>query len=136
MKAREKTTGGIIYGAVEYQSNTAEWRVKGRDIAGGYVDCPASDVVMLWNEPDMFFGESVETLGKCAFPVVIQPGYAATGLSRREFFASLAMQGIISGRDAFAIGTAIPDFSKQVAKSAVIFADDLIAEFNKKECEK
>ena len=46
------------------------------------------------------------------------------------------MQGIISGRDAFAIGTAIPDFSKQVAKSAVIFADDLIAELNKKEGEK
>ena len=29
MKAREKTTGGIIYGAVEYQSNSAEWRIKG-----------------------------------------------------------------------------------------------------------
>mgnify|MGYP001452900819 CR=1 FL=1 len=43
MKAREKTTGGIIYGAVEYQSNTAEWRVKGRNIAGGFIDCPASD---------------------------------------------------------------------------------------------
>ena len=73
MKAREKTTGGIIYGAVEYQSNTAEWRVKGRNIAGGFIDCPASDVVMLWNEPDMFFGESVETLGKCAFPVAVHP---------------------------------------------------------------
>lgn len=56
--------------------------------------------------------------------------------SKRALFASLAMQGIISGRDAFAIGTAIPDFSKRVAKSAVIFADDLIAELNKKEGEK
>lgn len=55
---------------------------------------------------------------------------------RRYEIAWSAMQGIISGRDAFAIGTAIPDFSKQVAKSAVIFADDLIAELNKKEGEK
>lgn len=135
MKAREKTTGGIIYGAVEYQSNSAEWRIKGRNIVGGFVDCPASDVVMLFNEPDILFGNSAETRGKCAFPVAVQPGYAAMGLSRRELFASLAMQGIISGRDAFAIGTAIPDFSKQVAKSAVIFADNLIAEL-KREGEK
>lgn len=52
---------------------------------------------------------------------------------KRALIAAMAMQGIISGRDAFAIGTAIPNFSKQVAKSAVIFADDLIAELNKKE---
>lgn len=55
---------------------------------------------------------------------------------RRALIAAMAMQGIISGRDAFAIGTAIPDFSKQVAKSSVIFADDLIAELNKKEGKK
>lgn len=57
---------------------------------------------------------------------VMQP---ATGLSKREYFAAKAMQGICSSHDE--CGELIRHGAKWIAKEAVAIADALIAELNK-----
>lgn len=60
----------------------------------------------------------------------IQDGSGAPGLSKREYFASLAMQGFCNA--------AYTDSwnENECAKHAVLMADALIAELNKAEGEK
>lgn len=55
------------------------------------------------------------------------PGSGCPGLTKREYFAAMAMQGMI-GRDSYDAGQATP---QQRAHLAVIEADALIAELNK-----
>lgn len=63
-------------------------------------------------------------LSDCAFPW----GEAASGLSKREYFAAMALQGIISTADDSKITTINPG---KVARSALQLADALIKELNK-----
>lgn len=55
-------------------------------------------------------------------------GYLSTcGLTKREYFAGLAMQGMLSGE----YREATPDQAKWVSKNAVEQADALLAELEK-----
>jgi hypothetical protein len=58
-----------------------------------------------------------------AMPFVESNGYVATGLSKREYFAGLAMQGLIND-DANMRNT-------EVARRAVLTADALLAELTR-----
>ena len=51
--------------------------------------------------------------------------YISTGLTKREYFASMAMQGIISNKDGLDIKI------ERIVESAVDTADALIEELNK-----
>jgi hypothetical protein len=51
--------------------------------------------------------------------------YKSNGLTKREYFASMAMQGIISNKDGLDIKI------ERIVESAVDTADDLIEELNK-----
>ena len=52
--------------------------------------------------------------------------YISTGLNKREYFAAMAMQGIISNKDGLDIKI------ERIVESAVDTADALIEELNKK----
>jgi len=54
-------------------------------------------------------------------------GVCLTGLTKREHFAGLAMQGILAG----VLATATPAQASQVAKDAVNDADALLKELEK-----
>jgi hypothetical protein len=58
---------------------------------------------------------------------IISQTQAANGLTKREFFAALAMQGMIAGSQGLRI--TVSEFAKQ----SVLLADALIAELNKAE---
>ena len=54
------------------------------------------------------------------------------GLTKREYFAAMAMQGIISGMQTRAVDSAAQRKEWEgIARSAVLWADALIAELNK-----
>ena len=52
--------------------------------------------------------------------------YISTGLTKREYFAAMAMQGIIANKDGLDIKI------ERIVESAVDTADALIEELNKK----
>lgn len=61
-----------------------------------------------------------------AFPAVLSENYESydPGLTKREYFAAMAMQGFLSGPDG-------SDDADLTAKQARLHADALIAELNK-----
>lgn len=69
---------------------------------------------------------SLENKGnESAFPRLDQD-YRDIGLTKREYFAGLAMQGILSNVSVDAFGGML-----QIAEQCIIVADALIAELNK-----
>jgi hypothetical protein len=57
-----------------------------------------------------------------AFPLISDEGYIINaGLTKREYFAAMALQGLLSNNNNYVYSV----------KSAVEFADDLIEELNK-----
>lgn len=61
-----------------------------------------------------------------AYPVRKMDTINYTGLTKREYFASMALQGIIANKDGLDIKI------ERIAESAVDMADALIEELNKK----
>lgn len=64
-----------------------------------------------------------------AFPLNLGSGDYHSGLSKREYFAAMAMQGIIS-KNPFAMGerrSELRDITTRIANGAVQYADALIA---------
>lgn len=66
--------------------------------------------------------------GGPAFPLVINPGFewADNGLTKREYFAGLAMQASISGYLASGKVFGDEEDSQLIAKVSTVFADELI----------
>ena len=58
--------------------------------------------------------------------ILYMDNYTSEGLTKREYFASMAMQGIISNKDGLDIKI------ERIVESAVDTADALIEELNKK----
>ncbi len=52
------------------------------------------------------------------------------GLSKREYFAALAMQGLLAGHYEYFRGNSDVSVSAEIAKYAVYYADDLIKRLN------
>lgn len=61
-----------------------------------------------------------------AFPVVL-PDYVAGGLTKREYFAAIAMQGILANPECMGLT------DSETAKCAIGNADALIQELSKEE---
>ena len=61
-----------------------------------------------------------------AYPVRKMDTINYTGLTKREYFASMALQGIIANKDGLDIKI------ERIAESAVDMADTLIEELNKR----
>ena len=62
-----------------------------------------------------------------AFPLISDEGYVINaGLTKREYFALMAMQGIIANKDGLDIKI------ERIVESAVDTADSLIEELSKK----
>ena len=58
--------------------------------------------------------------------ILYMDNYTSEGLTKREYFAAMAMQGIISNKDGLDIKI------ERIVESAVDTADALIEELNKK----
>ena len=61
---------------------------------------------------------------KAAFPSTDGATFATDGLTKREYFAGLAMQGIIAGRAGYGYK------ESDVAESAIIVADELLKQLD------
>lgn len=72
---------------------------------------------------------------ECAFPLVLPHAEAdhTKGVTIRQYFAAMAMQGILSNHwcQSDFNGTLMAINQEQVAKQSVGYADALIAELNK-----
>jgi len=73
----------------------------------------------------------MENKNQSAFPVFLQEGLSSNshvdiGLTKREHFAAMAMQGILAG------GRSWTSDSDAVAKDAVIYADKLLKQLEQK----
>lgn len=55
----------------------------------------------------------------------------SSGLSKREYFAAMAMQGVLAGHYEYFTGNADVSVPSEIAKYAVFNADALIEELNK-----
>lgn len=76
---------------------------------------------------DTDFDEVKEAIGRCAFPIKFDESkseLAGLGLSKRELFAAMAMQGLLADSEF----TLRPE---NAAKLFVNYADALIRELNK-----
>jgi hypothetical protein len=58
-----------------------------------------------------------------AFPIIAEDYIIDGGLTKREYFASMALQGLLSMYGS--------DYQVQIAKDAIYWADSLIEELNK-----
>jgi hypothetical protein len=67
---------------------------------------------------EMFFGQNNESETTCAFEV-----RTYSGLTKREYYAGLAMQGIIASKQYL--------FPANVAEQAILQADALLEELSK-----
>ena len=61
-----------------------------------------------------------------ASPIIVENYIVDGGLTKREYFAAMAMKGIITNKDGLDIKI------ERIAESAVDMADALIEELNKK----
>jgi hypothetical protein len=55
----------------------------------------------------------------------------ANGLTKREYFAAMAMQGLLAGHYEYFTGNSDVSVPEEIAKYAVLNADFLITELNK-----
>ena len=65
----------------------------------------------------------MENKDRPAFPVTKDMGYSDTGLSKREYFAGLAMQGVLSHRHP---QTPTPNQAEDIARYSIAIADELL----------
>jgi hypothetical protein len=64
-------------------------------------------------------------------PVVNIEGCVSKGLTKREYFATMAMQGLLAGHYEYFTGNADISVPSEIAKYAALNADALIEELNK-----
>jgi hypothetical protein len=67
------------------------------------------------------------------FPPANSSGITTNGLTKREYFTAMAMQGLLAGHYEYFTGNADVSVPCEVSKYAVYNADALIAELNKSE---
>ncbi len=87
------------------------------------------------NEPIMFCDALIED-GTEILPYINEPinkykQHQFWGLTKRELFAAMAMQGLLSGHYTYFKGNVDACIPDEIAKEAVIISDALITELNK-----